>query len=66
MIEFSERDRDLIEDFLNHVLDRYKAGSIGRPMARAELSEAMALAAADAGPLRRHMRETLHRPGEDE
>ncbi|MDQ0519126.1 hypothetical protein [Methylobacterium gregans] len=33
MIEFSERDRDLVEDFLNHVLERYKAGSIGRPAA---------------------------------
>ena len=63
-LELSQADHDVLDRFLNTILDEYRDGNLTQLQARSAIAEAVALAAKDNGYITSDMRAMIETRGQ--
>jgi hypothetical protein len=63
-LDLSQADHDVLDDFLNTILDEYRDGNLTQLQARSAIAEAVALATKDNGNITSYMRAMIETRGQ--
>jgi hypothetical protein len=63
-LDLSQADHDVLDGFLNTILDGYRDGNLTQLQARSAIAEAVALAAKDNGNITSYMRAMIETRGQ--